>query len=102
MIIDSLNEEARQEAGLPSKHQEELWMTQGNAISDQTRATDMEMAMLKLDLMLQDDSFRQFYNGLSKDEQSYLGILMIAGEDYGSIEMTDARADICQAGGEQI
>ena len=94
MIIDSLNEEARQEAGLPSKHQEELWMTQGNA--------DMEMAMLKLDLMLQDDSFRQFYNGLSKDEQCYLGILMIAGEDYGSIEMTDARADICQAGGEQI
>lgn len=75
------DDQIRKTINIPSKDQERFWAKYGGAISEQAKQQNMTNAMTKLSRLKEDPSFSQFYDNLSKDEQSYLGILMIAGED---------------------
>ena len=75
------NDQIRDTIDIPSRDQESFWAKYGGAISEQTKQQNMNNAMTKLSRLKEDSSFSQFYDSLSKDEQSYLGILMIAEED---------------------
>lgn len=73
-----------------TQKESDRWEHGNSRISVSTLNTNMDKAQKRMKFLMQDSIFRQAYESLSPDMQSYVSLVLIAHEDLRTLDEIDA------------